>query len=187
MDRALTVAVVLLSGLLWTGCAASGQRRSSAETPASPVTVVEVQPADVPIFADFAAQTYARNMVEVRARVEGYLDQWLFQPGAEVQAGQALYVDQNFALRQPNTEKYLSFQMTPEDRAKWFEHNAYWALYTTDEFVWCYGERMNWWKNETPPGLESAITSARQKIAEGKPLGFDIDPLIEAAKQKQKQ
>ncbi|MBZ5580176.1 MAG: efflux RND transporter periplasmic adaptor subunit [Acidobacteriia bacterium] len=92
MDRALTVAVVLLSGLLWTGCAASGQRRSSAETPASPVTVVEVQPADVPIFADFAAQTYARNMVEVRARVEGYLDQWLFQPGAEVQAGQVLYL-----------------------------------------------------------------------------------------------
>ena len=102
----------------------------------------------------------------------------------QVRAGQALYVDQNFALRQPNPEQYLSYRMTPEDRAKWFEHNTYWALYTTDEYVWCYSERMNWWKNQTPPGLEPAIVSARQKIAEGKPLGFDIEPIIAAAKKQ---
>jgi hypothetical protein len=103
----------------------------------------------------------------------------------QVQAGQALYVDQNFALRQPKPEQYLSYRMTPEERAKWFEHNTYWALYTTDEFVWCYSERMNWWKAQTPPGLEAAIVSARQKIAEGKPLGFDIEPLIaETGKRK---
>jgi len=103
----------------------------------------------------------------------------------QVQAGQALYVDQNFALRQPKPEQYLSYRMTPEERAKWFEHNTYWALYTTDEFVWCYSERMNWWKDKTPPGLEEAIVSARQKIVEGKPLGFDIEPLIaETAKRK---
>jgi membrane fusion protein (multidrug efflux system) len=53
---------------------------------------MEVQPRYVPIFADFAAQTYARNMVDVRSRVEGYVDRWLFQPGAEVAAGQVLYV-----------------------------------------------------------------------------------------------
>jgi membrane fusion protein (multidrug efflux system) len=53
---------------------------------------MEVQPRDVPIFSDFAAQTYARNMVDVRSRVEGYVDRWLFQPGAEVAAGQVLYV-----------------------------------------------------------------------------------------------
>lgn len=102
----------------------------------------------------------------------------------QVQAGQALYVDQNFALRQPNTEKYLSYRMTPEERSKWFEHNTYWALYTTDEYVWCYSERMNWWKGQTPPGLEAAIISARQKIAEGKPLGFDIEPLIAEVKRR---
>jgi hypothetical protein len=103
----------------------------------------------------------------------------------QLQVGQALYVDQNFALRQPKTEQYLSYVMTPEQRASWFEHNTYWALYTTDEFVWCYSERMNWWKNETPPGLETAIVNARQKIKEGKPLGFGIDELITAAKKQQ--
>jgi hypothetical protein len=103
----------------------------------------------------------------------------------QVRAGQALYVDQNFALRQPNTEQYLSYRMTPEERARWFEHNTYWALYTTDEYVWCYSERMNWWKDQTPPGLEAAIMNARQKIAEGKPLGFDIEPLIETVRKRQ--
>jgi hypothetical protein len=102
----------------------------------------------------------------------------------QVEAGQALYVDQNFALRQPKTEQYLSYRMTPEERARWFEHNTYWALYTTDEYVWCYSERMNWWKDQTPPGLEAAIVSARQKLVEGKPLGFDIEPLIDATRKR---
>jgi membrane fusion protein (multidrug efflux system) len=31
-------------------------------------------------------------MVEVRGRVEGYIEKWLFQPGSEVKAGQVLYV-----------------------------------------------------------------------------------------------
>jgi len=102
----------------------------------------------------------------------------------QVQVGQALYVDQNFALRQPNPEKYLSFRMTPEERAQWFEHNTYWALYTTDEYVWCYSERMNWWKDQTPAGLEAAIVNARQKLTDRKPLGFDIEPLLESVKKR---
>jgi len=78
--------------LVWCGCTASvGQKRAPAEV-LPPVTVMEVQPADVPIYADFAAQTYARNMVEVRGRVEGYIERWLFRPGSEVRAGEVLYV-----------------------------------------------------------------------------------------------
>jgi hypothetical protein len=102
----------------------------------------------------------------------------------QVEAGQALYVDHNFALRQPNTGRYLSYRMTPEERAKWFEHNAYWALYTTDQYVWLYSERMNWWKGETPPGLEAALASARKKISDGEPLGFDIEPIIKSAEKR---
>jgi membrane fusion protein (multidrug efflux system) len=54
--------------------------------------VMEVASADVPIFSEFAAQTYARDMVEVRGHVEGYIEKWNFRPGAEVTAGQTLYV-----------------------------------------------------------------------------------------------
>jgi len=133
-----------------------------------------------------SSEQYFRAFHAIRQRALGLVPSELREKyERQVQAGQALYVDHNFALRQPDTGKYLSYRMTPEERAKWFEHNTYWALYTTDEYVWCYSERMNWWKDETPPGLEAAIVSARQKIAEGKPLGFDIQALIEAAGKRQ--
>jgi membrane fusion protein (multidrug efflux system) len=85
------IALLLVSALLQ-GCSASAEKTGPAGAPPPLVTVMEVHPRDVPIFSDFAAQTYARNMVDVRSRVEGYVDRWLFQPGAEVAAGQVLYV-----------------------------------------------------------------------------------------------
>jgi len=100
--------------------------------------------------------------------------------------GQALYIDQYYGLRQ-NTET-LGNVMTPEEQAKWFEHNTYWALYTTDRYVWCYSERMNWWTNtDVPPGAEDAIGNARAAIDAGKPLSFDLAPIIQAAEAKDKQ
>jgi hypothetical protein len=130
-------------------------------------------------------EQYFRGYHAIRQRALGLIPPELrAKYERQVRAGQALYVDQNFALRQPNTEKYLSFRMTPEERAQWFEHNTYWALYASDEFVWCYSERMNWWKNETPPGLEQAILNAREKFAGSKPLGFDIEPLLETVKKR---
>ena len=84
--------IALSSVFALAGCNASGQKAGGAAAPPPSVMVVEVQPADVPILADFAAQTYARDMVEVRGRVDGYIERWLFQPGSEVRAGQVLYV-----------------------------------------------------------------------------------------------
>jgi len=85
---AAAVAVAPIAALM-AGCSAQGQRPAP---PPPPVVVVEVQPRTVPVFAEFSAQTYARDMVEVRSHVEGYVEKWLFRPGAEVEAGQVLYV-----------------------------------------------------------------------------------------------
>jgi hypothetical protein len=131
-------------------------------------------------------EQYFRAYHAIRERARGLIPAELRDKyNRQVQAGQALYVDHNFALRQPKPEQYLSYRLTPDERAQWFEHNTYWALYTTDQYVWCYSERMNWWKDETPPGLETAIVNARAKVLEGKPLGFEIEPLMEAAKKRQ--
>ena len=101
-----------------------------------------------------------------------------------VRVGQALYIDQYFGLR---TRKVLGHFMTPEERPKWFEHNVYWALYTTDRYVWCYSERMNWWTDTgVPPGCEEAIRSARAKIQNGQPLGFDLAPVVAKAEARQR-
>lgn len=82
----------LIAAILLAGCAASGQKAGPAQAPPATVVVMEVAAADVPIFSEFAAQTYARDMVEVRSHVEGYIEKWNFRPGAEVTAGQTLYV-----------------------------------------------------------------------------------------------
>ncbi|NLF71885.1 MAG: hypothetical protein GX575_22880 [Candidatus Anammoximicrobium sp.] len=86
---------------------------------------------------------------------------------ATVQAGMALYMDQVLALRQP-PEKYLSHYLTPQERLRFFQHNVYYALTASDEYVWCYSERMNWWQDKVPDGADAAIRSARELVAQGR-------------------
>ncbi len=88
----IAATAALLSSVFLAGCGASAQRSGPAESPPTPVLVTEVTVKDEAIFSEFAAQTYARNMVEVRGRVEGYVEKWLFRPGSDVKAGQVLYV-----------------------------------------------------------------------------------------------
>jgi len=105
---------------------------------------------------------------------------------AQVQAGFALYVDQIFALRRPR-RAFASYYMSPKDRKRWFEHNVYWALSTSDEYVWCYSERMSWWEGrDVPLGAREAIRSARDKVRRGEPLGFSIKGTIEEAEGRLK-
>src|ERR1700722_15597708 len=77
---------------LTSGCNSSAQNRRPAEAPAPEVVVTQVEAGDVPVMSEYPAQTYARNTVEVRGRVDGYIDKWLFHPGQEVHAGDVLYV-----------------------------------------------------------------------------------------------
>jgi membrane fusion protein (multidrug efflux system) len=84
------VSVFLLCFLL-AGCQSEGKAQKANALPPPLVAVMQVGPEDVPIYQDFAAQTYARDLVEVRGRVDGYIEKRLFQVGSEVKAGQILY------------------------------------------------------------------------------------------------
>ncbi len=59
------------------------------------------------------------------------------------------------------------------DRLRWLEHNLYYALKTTDEYVWAYSEVFDWWRADVPTDVEAAYSSARRKAAQSEPLGFD--------------
>ena len=61
------------------------------QMPPAPVSVIDAKTENVPIYNEYSAQTFARDMVDIRGRVDGYIDQRLFQVGAEVRAGQPLY------------------------------------------------------------------------------------------------
>lgn len=129
-------------------------------------------------YTDRIGHFEAYHMIHERARALISPDRWDAYR-EHVDAGQALYMDQYFGLRQ---EKVLGHVMTPEERPLWCEHNTYWSLYTTDRYVWCYSERMNWWTNtDIPPGCEDALRSARAKIANQQPLGIDLAPIVAAA------
>ncbi len=75
--------------------------------------------------------------------------------------------------------------MTAGDRAKWFEHNVYYAMKTADRYAWLYTEDMNWWKNDKlPEGFQQALLRAKSKVNSGQPLGFEIDQIIQSAQKK---
>jgi membrane fusion protein (multidrug efflux system) len=74
------------------GCGGRSNTNVAAQAPPPTVEVTQVSPSTADVYAEYPAQTYARNMVEVRGRVEGYIEKWLFRPGQEVQAGQPLYL-----------------------------------------------------------------------------------------------
>ena len=77
-------------GLMATG---GGKAATNSAPPPTPeVSVIRVQGEDVATYRDYPARTYARDLVEVRGRVDGYVDRRTFDIGSDVHAGQVLYV-----------------------------------------------------------------------------------------------
>jgi len=86
-------AIIIATSLALSGCSAGASASTVASIPAAPdVSVVTVGNENTPIYADYAAQTFARDMVEVRGRVDGYIEKRLFETGSDVKAGQPLYI-----------------------------------------------------------------------------------------------
>ncbi|MDE6263576.1 MAG: efflux RND transporter periplasmic adaptor subunit [Paramuribaculum sp.] len=65
----------------------------SVVTEDSPVVAVEpVEVRDVDIYGEYVGRINAQQFVEVRARVEGYLQKMLFKEGSYVKKGQTLFI-----------------------------------------------------------------------------------------------
>lgn len=60
--------------------------------PPPAVVVAPVLQKTVPIYEEYVARTEARETVEIKARVGGYLEKILFKEGSRVQKGQLLFV-----------------------------------------------------------------------------------------------
>lgn len=83
---ALAVAAALAA------CGQSQQHAGFGGFPPAEVTTQVVAPHNFPIAFEYVAQTYGSKDVEVRARVTGIIEKRLYQEGAPVKAGQALFV-----------------------------------------------------------------------------------------------
>jgi membrane fusion protein (multidrug efflux system) len=70
------------------GCS---EEAPKAQRPAPQVTVVTVQPQNIPFTPNFVAQTESSRQVNIVARVSGYLDKIAYQEGEVVKEGQLLF------------------------------------------------------------------------------------------------
>ena len=87
----------------------------------------------------------------------------------------------SFPFRLSGQGKMLS----PANQAKWFEHNAYYALKTSDDYAWLYTEEYNWWTGKNvPPGFEAALLQAKKKVNANAPLGFKVEDMLQQARNK---
>ncbi len=81
------VSVTLLAASLGTAC-----RKPAAAVPPPPVVqVMEIATTAVPLSTTLIGQLDSPQNVEVRARVEGFVDKMLFTEGTEVRAGDSLF------------------------------------------------------------------------------------------------
>ncbi len=82
--------ILLLAAFLFSGC---DKAKETTVSPAPPkVTVAAPVVQDVTNYVYFTGYTEARKSVELRARVEGYLENFSFKPGALVQKDDLLFV-----------------------------------------------------------------------------------------------
>ena len=89
--RRLILFVVLLATVALGGC---GQEQKSAPPPQQPPEVTVARPVvqNVTDYVYFTGYTEARKSVDLKARVEGYLESFSFTPGALVKKGDLLFV-----------------------------------------------------------------------------------------------
>jgi membrane fusion protein, multidrug efflux system len=88
----LTLVGFGLSFLLVAACGSEESAESSGALRSPAVVVTPVLPQTVPISREFVARTEARETVEIRARVEGFLEKVFFKEGSKVKAGQLIFL-----------------------------------------------------------------------------------------------
>ncbi|MBI3622062.1 MAG: efflux RND transporter periplasmic adaptor subunit [Nitrospirae bacterium] len=91
IHRAAALCAVLIAGVL----PACGQGGGPPAFPPPEVSVVTVEPRDLPATFEYVGQVAGSREVEVRSRVSGILERWNYNEGQPVQAGESLFtIDQ---------------------------------------------------------------------------------------------
>ena len=92
----LAVIWASLALVLLTGC--HKEKKAGTPPPAVEVTAVTTTPRDTPVTLEFVGQTESSRQVEIRARVNGFLDKRIYEEGTMVKAGQIMFQMERFPL-----------------------------------------------------------------------------------------
>ena len=82
---------ILASLSLAATLAACGDHKEAPAMRPSEVTVMRIEPRETPVSFEYTAQTESSQLVEIRTRVSGFLDQRTYKEGSLVNTGQTLF------------------------------------------------------------------------------------------------
>lgn len=88
---AVTGLIVTLLVVPLSGCGKSDSDKAGATPPATQVTVIELQPQELPVQFEYVGRLEASREIEIRPRISGLIQQRLFEEGGRVKAGQRLF------------------------------------------------------------------------------------------------
>lgn len=94
-----------------------------------------------------------------RGNQSGLINKSLQPEFKKISVAQSVYFDILYA-KFPKFEKGFDKQT----KERWLKDNLYFALKTTDKYVWFYNEKINWWKNQVDSGLTEIINAVKDKI-----------------------
>jgi membrane fusion protein (multidrug efflux system) len=89
--RIEALAATLLCGLLTACLGGCEQQLPTTQPRAVPASTVTIAAADTPIVIEFVGKTASSRRVEIRSRVEGFLEKRLYEEGTPVQEGQVMF------------------------------------------------------------------------------------------------
>ena len=89
LSVSLTLGLLVITALTLTAC-----KKEEVTAPPVPVEVnaIKVEPQTVPVTTSFVAQVESSHQVEIRARVNGFLEKILYREGEVVKQGQTLFL-----------------------------------------------------------------------------------------------
>src|SRR5512136_1545826 len=83
------ILVIVAALALASGCSKE-PAKTEARAPVE-VTAITVTPRDTPVSFEYVGQTQSSHQVQIRARVNGFLDQRVYTEGAMVKAGDVMF------------------------------------------------------------------------------------------------
>jgi len=90
LPRRIPIGLALALAVGFISPATLAQTPAAARSPTA-VSIIEVQPENTPATFEFTGKTASSRLVQINARVEGYLDQIAYEEGSLVKTGQLLF------------------------------------------------------------------------------------------------
>jgi len=112
--------MILLLVLVCMAAACTKGPEEKAQPKSAEVAVITVEARDVPVSAEYVAQTQSSRLVNIQARVSGFLEKRVYTEGAMVKEGQTLFLmDQKpFKVQLDQAEAALARQKAAMETAK---------------------------------------------------------------------